>query len=100
MKRLLIIASIGTMFSVCAVSYSDATEIKKELTGQFLNSTSTVVDAPAKAAFIYDAVIPVSIVMPEMRLRYREFTDFNNSFNGVLKSLTRDRSPPKSVHLI
>lgn len=97
MKRFLIASTILTLFTVVAVGSSDATVIKKELTYScYSQQTDVVFEGGYKVAFIYDAVVPASIVMPDMKLRYREFVDLDNSFEGSQVSMIKDRSPPKS----
>lgn len=94
MKRFLIIALPLVFACALAVSPSEASVIKKDAI--HLNShydLSIAIEATAKAAFIYDALVPASIVMPSVKKKYFELTA-NDTSKGVFKrQRLRCRSP-------
>jgi len=94
MKRFLIIALPLVFACALAVSPSEASVIKKDAIHVNSDySLSIAIEAPAKAAFIYDALVPAGIVMPTVKKNYFELSA-NDASKGVFnRQRLRCRSP-------
>lgn len=94
MKRFLILAVLPMVLCAIAVSPSEASVIKKDVNvHETILTAHNDIYAPAKAAFIHDALVPAGIALPDVKINYLEFKPVMLSKGVFKRQRLRCRSP-------